>query len=467
MHKETSITTRKCGPYKAFTAIATKFNFQMQIGYTWFMALTLIVGHDSMDADCLGSMALAKHLFPGAIGVLPPHIHPMAKWLLGLFGEQLGLRKTADLVDRSPETIVVVDTRSQRQVHEVFSSLSSIPDDVRVIDHHPSAGEDDIPNCSLIYRPYGAAVSILCELLADKGMRIPQDDATLALAGLQADTGNFSHDNVNPADFQAAAWLLSCGASVALVRKMTNRLPDYRLMDVFHLLLASVRVLTVRGHRVIVACVDIDAQSSGLSFVAERLAEVEAAEATFCIFRLLKEHNHLIVARSARPEIDVARILGPLGGGGHAQAASVLLKRTDNIPIDKLVENAIEIGLEPAPTARDLMDPDYPRIGNDWTMLKTALWLEERMLSGAPVCDEDGKLCGMFSLRDLQRGRHSKAMQEGVAYWMDRQTNSVSPDCPSTDIEKLFMKTDAGRLPVVQNGSLLGVLVRSDCLKRM
>ena len=54
---------------------------------------------------------------------------------------------------------------------------------------------------------------------------------------------------------------------------------------------------------------------------------------------------------------------------------------------------------------------------------------------------------------------------ESVESLMDRDCRTIGPDTPLLDIAQIFMSTDLRRLPIVQDGALVGQLSRRDVLK--
>jgi len=429
------------------------------------MGLTLILGHSNMDPDCLGSIVLARYLHPGAIAIRSSRMHPFANRLYSMYADELDFRKVAEFKGQQLDCLIVVDTRSKSQLKEYFESAITVPAEMVVYDHHPH-GDDDLQGTQVFHKRYGSNCSVMCEELKQAGIRVSSDDATIALAGVYTDTGNFLHDNVHAADYEAAAYLLSCGASIHIVHKLTHRLPDDNLMSLLHELLSRSRTMELSGHRVVLSEIDLIEQPTGLSLVAERLHEIEGADATFAIFSFERERSHLIVARSASPSLDVAFVLSMLGGGGHPQAASVLLHHTDEIPVMDFLQKALALRLKPALKASEIMTINPPVLRDTWTLMEASIVLESYNLSGAVVQCADGKIVGMLSLRDIQKGRKAGAMKSPVRAYMVGKVVSILPDASLHEIELAFLHNDVSRLPVVQENTMLGILYRSDCMKR-
>jgi tRNA nucleotidyltransferase (CCA-adding enzyme) len=178
--------------------------------------MKIIVGHSNMDLDCIGSIVLARYLFPDHVALRSHLVHPVARNLLNLYEERLGFASVADLKGQEVERAVVVDTRSASRVAEYFPG-GTMPAEVEVFDHHPSGG-DDIAGAMVHERNFGANATLLGLEVMARGLAVEAEDATIALAGIYADTGNFTHPNVCREDFEVAAYLLAQGASLKLVK---------------------------------------------------------------------------------------------------------------------------------------------------------------------------------------------------------------------------------------------------------
>lgn len=427
--------------------------------------MKVILGHSNMDADCLGSVILARYLYPDAYAIRSSRMHPFARQLYLLYEDHLELPVLGDLPQEPFDEFIVVDTHSLSQIREYLEDPKRQPASFRCIDHHVHVVE---PIQGLTHlRHYGANCSVLVEMLVEQGIRVSPEDATIALAGIFADTGNFTHDNVKPQDFSAAEYLVDCGASVRMVRKFTNRLPDDGLMNLFHETLGTIKLVQVHGMRLALASVVLPEQVPGLNLVAERLAHVEQADGLFCIFELQREKQHLIIARSNHPGLDVAFVLGLFGGGGHPQAASALLKKSEGVPVLDMLRKTLELRTSQTSTASSFMEKPRLVVKDDWTLMETALCLEAENQSGAPVLDKDGKLVGMVSLRDIQKGRKANAMKSPVRAYMSHKVLTLPSTASTHDIEAFFMQHEVNRVPVMDGQIMVGLLSRSECLRQI
>ena len=426
--------------------------------------MRIIVGHSNMDLDCLGSIALARRLFPGARALRSRLIHPVARNLYNLYGEYLDLATIDEIEPGLVDDLVVVDTRSFARVREYLKEMPRIPEKVDVYDHHP-ADSSDIPGALIHEGCVGANTTLLGQEAIRQGIRLSAEEATIALTGIHADTGSFTHENVTLADFEVAGYLMAQGASMPLVKSFLQTLKDESQITLFHQILNRLTYQTLHGHQVVTTYMELERQTGGLAAVVEKVFEVENPDAIFSVFHFLKEHDTLIVARSQQRGIDLPRVLSAFGGGGHSQASSALLKNQPGRQTFHALQACLKVMLDEATTAAAVMTPQPAVIRDSWTVLDAALFLEKADLTGAPVVDGSGKLCGFLSLRDIMKCRASGLMRGPVRASMTRKVLSASPATTLREMENLFFAHTIFSLPIVDQGRLVGVVTRAAFLK--
>ncbi len=417
-----------------------------------------------MDLDCLGSIALARRLYPGARALRSRMIHPVARNLYNMYGEHLDLT-TIDEVDGEPvDQMVVVDTRSLGRIREYLGRMDRVPSRVDVFDHHPT-DSSDIPGAILHQANVGANTTLLGVEAMRQGTRLSPEDATIALTGIFADTGSFTHENVVLADFEVAGWLLSQGASISLVKSFLRTLKDEAQISLFHDILNHLTYQTLHGHQIVTTYVELARQVGGLSAVVDKVFEVENPDAIFSVFYFRKEKDTLIVARSQRHRIDLARILGTFGGGGHSRASSALLRNEPGRKTFHALQAYLRAMLDEAATARGIMRPDVLVVRDSWTLREASKLLEDADCTGAPVVDRTERLCGFLTLRDISKGRGAGRMAEPVRAFMTRSVIAAAPRTTLRELEHIFFSHTIYTLPIVEDGRVIGLVTRADYLR--
>ena len=95
----------------------------------------------------------------------------------------------------------------------------------------------------------------------------------------------------------------------------------------------------------------------------------------------------------------------------------------------------------------------------------------EKRISGAPVLDENRKLVGIISEKDCLRivvdqAYHNLPMNSPiVSDYMTREVKTLSPDSTVVDAATEFLNSAIRRMPVVENGVLIGQISRIDILR--
>lgn len=143
---------------------------------------------------------------------------------------------------------------------------------------------------------------------------------------------------------------------------------------------------------------------------------------------------------------------------------------------------------------REVMTPKVVTVTTKDTVEKCANLLLEHNISGLPVVDSTGKVVGLVTEGDLIRrasrikapgyleilggliylGRPKKfvdellrAMSLSAGEMMTRKVISVSPEDTVEKAATLMIKNEIGRLPVIDNGQLAGIVSRRDIMSRL
>jgi tRNA nucleotidyltransferase (CCA-adding enzyme) len=426
--------------------------------------MRFIIGHTNMDLDCLGSIVLARLLFPGFRAVRSRLIHPVARNLYHLYADHLDFATVEEMAAEAVEELVVVDTRSRGRVKEFLQAIKPLPPRIEVWDHHPSDASD-IPGAALHEAPVGSNTALLGKEAMRRGVALGPEDATIALTGIYADTGNFTHENVSRDDFEVASWLKGEGASLTLVKSFLQTLKDESQITLFHELLNKLTYQTVHGALVVTSYMEMERQVGGLAAVVEKVFEVENADAIFCVFFFGRENESLIIARSQQRGVDVARILGVFGGGGHAQASSALLKGEPGRKTFHALQACLKAMIVDAASAASIMSREIVSLREGMSLKDASLLLEKTDRTGAPVLAEDGTLLGYLSIRDVVKAGHAGQMAAPVHSHMARKVVTGTLTMSLREIEGLFYSHTIYDLPIVAEGRLVGVVTRDLYLK--
>jgi tRNA nucleotidyltransferase (CCA-adding enzyme) len=314
----------------------------------------------------------------------------------------------------------------------------------------------------------GSNTTFLGLKVMEQGIEISETDATIALAGIYADTGNFTHENVTTEDFEVATYLMHHGASVQLVKTFLKTLKEEHQITLFHELLNRLYYADFNGHFIAMSYMEMDQQAGGLAAVVEKVFDVENTDALFSVFAFKKEKSVIIIARSQKSRINLNDVLNAFSGGGHAKAASALLKNREGKEVFQELEKHLRTVLLPAATVLSIMSTDLHVLQEEWTLREASVFLETINHTGAPVINGDGKLTGFMTLRDIMKGRKVDQMHSPVKAYMSKKVITGKTDLTIREVERLLYENHIGHLPIIEDdNTLVGIITRTDYLKHM
>ena len=151
------------------------------------------------------------------------------------------------------------------------------------------------------------------------------------------------------------------------------------------------------------------------------------------------------------------------GGGGHPGSGSAMLKNSHPEVVREKILTLIQ-GNQPASVQiSDIMSfPVVTALSGD-TMEEVAFLLRKKGCTGVPVLKND-ELVGIISRRDFRKIKKTKQMKSPVKAYMSRKIVTIAPGKSPTKAARLMVKYDVGRLPVVKNDRVIGIVTRSDTM---
>jgi CBS domain-containing protein len=132
--------------------------------------------------------------------------------------------------------------------------------------------------------------------------------------------------------------------------------------------------------------------------------------------------------------------------------------------------NSQEIPMESLPRISKYMDTVVPTLGPETQIIKAVDFLLEHQVTGAPVVDSDQRLVGIITETDLLKlvteGIKGEPPGEAtVAEYMTTDVITVPPTVDIYYIAGMFLANKFRRLPVVEDGKVVGAITRYDLLR--
>ena len=309
----------------------------------------LVASHAEPDGDCLGSLialGLALNKLDKTITLFNPSPIPAVYRFLPGVECIVTQIKEASAYDMA----IILDCGDIARIGNINSIVDRIPIVVN-IDHHVS--NSGFGHLQLIDTDACATAEIVYRLI--NALEIPFDKAiaTSIYLGILTDTGSFRFSNTNPAAFAISKAMTDIGVkphavaqrvfgtySLGRIKLLNMALNSIEISDNGKLSLMTVSrsMLNATG----TSTEDID----GLINYARRIEDVKVAALIHEIKNgagKFANMNRYHVSLRSDNTVDVAKIAGKFGGGGHTSAAGFQIESTLVALKEKIIELAHDL----------------------------------------------------------------------------------------------------------------------------
>lgn len=424
--------------------------------------MDLIATHKNTDFDGFAGLCAAAILYPEATPFLNKTLNTNVRSFYTLHKKLFPFIEENELDPSKITKLIVVDTNSWARL-EIPTSIASNPGlEIHLWDHHNESGT--INGKQRGDRAIGAATSLLVSRIEKEGKSVSPIQSTLFLAGIYEDTGNLTFPSTTPDDARAAAFLLEKGADLNVIRKFIRPVYDLKQREVLLEMLRNEKKVRVNNLRLSFVKIDVEGYTPGLSPVVDRYQEFSDTEATFAFFTDQKRNQSMIIARSIGDSLNIGLLLKELGGGGHTHAGSAVIKSTDVEMLEHQITEFIKTKGSPTIQIGDLMSFPVFTVSQDMLMKEVALHLREKGCTAFPVSDQD-RLTGIISRRDFKRAKKTNDMNSPVKAFMSRNLVHINANNSVNEATRLMVKHNIGRLPVLNEEKMIGIITRSDIMR--
>jgi nanoRNase/pAp phosphatase (c-di-AMP/oligoRNAs hydrolase)/CBS domain-containing protein len=424
--------------------------------------MQIVTTHKNTDFDGFASVIAATLLFPGAMAVLPKNLNPNVKAFLSIHKELFITHTAADVDLKAVDRLIVVDVNSWNRLDRMEPLENRNGIEILLWDHHIETGSIR-PSWSCI-ETVGATTTLLVRELKKKRKRLTPMQATLLLAGIYEDTGNLTFPSTTAEDAHAAGWLLERRADLIILGTFLKPAYSERHKAILFQMLQKAERSKIKGHRVSINQVRVGGHVDGLAVVVRMAMEILNVDAAFGIFSEPEQGRCMVIGRSQADGLDVGAIMRSMGGGGHPRAGSAQLKAVHPAAVEQWIRKLIQGNQQSSVQISDLMSFPVSTVASQTSMEEVAMMLRHKGITGIPVVD-DGRIVGMISRRDFRRVRKDSQLKSPVKAFMSKAVLTIAPGNSPMRAAAIMVKHDVGRLPVVENGRVIGILTRSDVMR--
>jgi len=284
----------------------------------------LILTHARPDGDGLGSMqalALSGRRAGKTVHTLIPDEIP-ARLAFLFSGERPAGTDEFEALCESSGLIVILDTHALSQLDELAEAVGRFSSKIVVIDHHSTG--DALSETMWIDSSAAATGVMVGEVIDALGWPLDETAAEFLMAAVLTDTGWLRFANTDGRCLRAVARWTDAGIRPdILYRKIYQNDRPQRLKLMVRLVQSMEFYFDSQLAVMVLRAGDFD-ETGGLRSETENMVNEALRIGTVESAILLVEGTDLVrVSLRSRDRIDVAKLAGGFGGGGHRRAAGL------------------------------------------------------------------------------------------------------------------------------------------------
>ena len=428
--------------------------------------MKVIIGHTSADFDCLASMIAAKKIVPDAFVVFPGAIEENVRKFISLYGNALSISSLKEIDMAKISELIIVDTRQKDRIGP-FESLLDDHDlkiKINIYDHHPPT-ENDIKADISVVKQIGATTTILLQNIIKQNITISSLESTLFALGIYEDTGSLTFSTTTKEDIDVLSYLFSIGVNLRTINKFTNIGLNSQQKKLLNQLISSSREFYFKGVSVVFAKSKVEKYIEGLALITHKLIEIVNSDIIFVLVQM--KNRVYVVGRSNRNSVNVGEILKEIGGGGHSQAASAVVRKLSLPEAENRIKEILDNHIELETVAKNIMTSPVKTLDINTTIEEASKIMLRYGHNGFPVMDK-GKLVGIITRQEIYKAKHHHYEKETVDIYMSESIISGKLNTPILEIQELMIKYDVGRVLVLsEKGKLEGIITRTDLIRSL
>jgi len=434
----------------------------------------LIATHSNTDFDAFAAMVAAHKLYPEAAMVLSGAVNRNVREFRTLFADEIDVLDAGSIdLDRITR-LILVETYHANRLAELGPLLGRAGVETVVFDHHRV--DEGLPPfvepTNFITSDDGSLVTLMLRIITERELEVTPLEATLFALGIHEDTGSLTFPTTTVRDVEALAFCMRQGANQQVVERFLHNPLSHEQRDLLLRMLDKARQAPAGGLDVLVVALSGDEYIEGVSLVVHKAMDVANCDAMVLLLEM--EERIFVTARSRAAALDVGDVLKAVGGGGHAAAASAILKDVPLAEARRRVLAALKRSRAAAPTAEALMSQPVHWVTTQTTVDDALVLCERYGYSGLSVADGD-RLVGAVARRDLDRAVRHRLSHAPVKAVMTSTTTVVPSSAALDELTNVLSRDPLGRVPVVADADrqpvavddVLGVVTRTDVLRAL
>ncbi len=437
----------------------------------------VIVAHANTDFDGFAASVAAGRLYPEARICFPGSLNRNVREFYNLHADEIDTADVSMVDLKRLRRLIIVDTIHCNRLGEFERVCGRADVEVIVFDHHRLGAVSERPDFvseeNYVLSEDGSLVTTMLKIIHDRKLEVSPLEATIFALGIHEDTGSLTYPTTTARDAEALALCMRLGASQAMIVKYLHNPLSPEQRELLLKLVDELEPVPDGDVEVYLAAVHNPVYVEGLSVVAHKMLDVTDCQALLVAVEM--EDRIFIVGRSKSRLLDVAKVLASVGGGGHSQAASAIVKGRSLEQVRQTLLAAVPGVVEEPLRARDIMSQPVHFIDVQTPIREALLFCQRYGHSGVSI-SEGGRLAGVVARKDLDKAMAHKLGHAPVKGIMSRGVVTVAEDAPVHEMRRLMSTSTIGRIPVVRRGAaegeipvedVVGIVTRTDILRSL
>jgi tRNA nucleotidyltransferase (CCA-adding enzyme) len=422
--------------------------------------MEIITTHLNADFDGLASMLAARRLYPEAKLVFSGSQERNLRRYLATSPYAYDFTRQKEIDLATVTRLILVDTRQSGRIGNFSKCLDNPGLSIHIFDHHPELPGDLKGDFEEI-RPVGSTATIFTQLFRERDLEVGHDEATLLAMALYEDTGSFTFGTTTPADLEAMAWLLACGADLPTIAQFVSQELTSNQVTLLHELMKSATTYNIQGIDIVVAKIRLPGYVDEFALIVRRFMAMENLN---CLFALANMGERVyLIARSRIPEVNVGEICIEFGGGGHASAASATVTEMTLGEAEEKLLLLFHKHVQPVAIAARIMSAPVISVDPEVSLKEANQIIDRYNVTVLPVV-KAGQAVGLISRRVAGKAIYHGLGEQPVSDYMTSEFASLTPTATLADIQELIIGHRQRFIPIVEKGLIIGVITRTDLL---
>jgi len=309
---------------------------------------------------------------------------------------------------------------------------------------------------------YGASITLLCDILRKKQIKITPEEATLYAVALYRKTVNFSLSTTTPDDLLTGAWLLSSGASLERVVKYQKFALTREQRRCFQKFMDNTRILSIKGVEVAISEAKLKVMPKEIFELVEKLWITIGADNLIVFIQVGKDV--FVAGRTRYSEIDFSKIFSDSKLSAYPNFSLAFYANANFNAVKERIFNSLRKNILSFVQVQEVMSSPVRTVLSEMPVKEAAKIMENTGHSSLPVIG-GGRLIGIVTLDNVRKAIKHGLKNSHIEEIMQTDLVTVKATAPVSEAARKMMENGSSSVLVLDKGILVGIVTKSDLMR--